>query len=192
MVELSKSQDIVRRHHLRGAGRRLEADGGGEREHPAAVELTGVAVGRLGPRAAGAVRGDVAVIGGGFAALFDPGAAGGGRGAVVGDTEKATNVDLCEVREVTRLGDTIEDTQLFDELVFEQEASKGAGTAREPRSRASRWCSSRTRRPRRTWIIKKILKCKCNVLLIQKSILCDAVNKGGEPRPPDGGQAGIG
>merc|ERR1719445_1453087 len=47
--------------------------------------------------------------------------------SVVGDTKTATNVDLREIRVVTRLGDTIEDTQLIDGLVFEQEASKGAG-----------------------------------------------------------------
>ena len=43
------------------------------------------------------------------------------------DEKTAKNVDLREIRVVTRLGETIEDTQLINGLVFNQEASKGAG-----------------------------------------------------------------
>merc|ERR1719445_2992021 len=121
--------------------------------------------------------------------------------SVVGDTETATNVDLREIRVVTRLGDTIEDTQLIDGLVFEQEASKGAGgptRIEKPRIALVQFQISppktdmenqlvvgnqeeidRIARDEKKYIlgiIKKILKCKCNVILIQKSILRDAVN----------------
>jgi len=121
--------------------------------------------------------------------------------SVVGDTKTATNVDLREIRVVTRLGDTIEDTQLIDGLVFEQEASKGAGgptRIEKPRIALVQFQISppktdmenqlvvgnqeeidRIARDEKKYIlgiIKKILKCKCNVLLIQKSILRDAVN----------------
>jgi len=121
--------------------------------------------------------------------------------SVVGDTKTATNVDLREIRVVTRLGDTIEDTQLIDGLVFEQEASKGAGgpsRIEKPRIALVQFQISppktdmenqlvvgnqeeidRIARDEKKYIlgiIKKILKCGCNVLLIQKSILRDAVN----------------
>jgi len=121
--------------------------------------------------------------------------------SVVGDTKTATNVDLREIRVVTRLGDTIEDTQLIDGLVFEQEASKGAGgpsRIEKPRIALVQFQISppktdmenqlvvgnqeeidRIARDEKKYIlgiIKKILKCGANVLLIQKSILRDAVN----------------
>merc|ERR1719410_2060604 len=117
------------------------------------------------------------------------------------DAKTATNVDLKEVRVVTRLGDTIEDTQLIDGLVFNQEASKGAGgptRIENPRIALIQFQISppktdmenqlvvgnheeidRIARDEKKYIlniIKKILKCKCNVILIQKSILRDAVN----------------
>ncbi|ETO14435.1 hypothetical protein RFI_22932 [Reticulomyxa filosa] len=43
------------------------------------------------------------------------------------DPKTATNVDLRDIRVVTRLGETIEETKLIDGIVFKQEASKGAG-----------------------------------------------------------------
>ena len=45
---------------------------------------------------------------------------------IVDDEKTAKNVDLGNIREATRFGDT-EDTQPINGLVFEQEASKGAG-----------------------------------------------------------------
>merc|ERR1719410_2066574 len=117
------------------------------------------------------------------------------------DQKTATNVDLREVRVVTRLGDTIENTELINGLVFNQEASKGAGgptRIENPRIALIQFQISppktdmenqlvvgnqeeidRIARDEKKYIlniIKKILKCKCNVILIQKSILRDAVN----------------
>ena len=46
---------------------------------------------------------------------------------IIEDEKTVDNVDLREIRVVTRLGDTIEDTELINGLVFNQEASKGAG-----------------------------------------------------------------
>merc|ERR1719410_1410391 len=117
------------------------------------------------------------------------------------DEKTATNVDLKEVRVVTRLGDTIENTELIDGLEFNQEASKGAGGPTRidnPRIALIQFQISppktdmenqlvvgnqeeidRIARDEKKYIlniIKKILKCKCNVILIQKSILRDAVN----------------
>merc|ERR1719412_2272749 len=117
------------------------------------------------------------------------------------DAKTATNVDLKEVRVVTRLGDTIENTELIDGLVFNQEASKGAGGPTRidnpkialiqfqispPKTDmenqlvvGNREEIDRIARDEKKYIlniIKKILKCKVNVLLIQKSILRDAVN----------------
>lgn len=117
------------------------------------------------------------------------------------DQKTATNVDLREIRVVTRLGETIEDTKLINGLVFNQEASKGAGgptRIENPRIALIQFQISppktdmenvlvvgnqeeidRIARDEKKYIlniIKKILKCKCNVILIQKSILRDAVN----------------
>eukprot|EP00485_Elphidium_margaritaceum_P005667 CAMPEP_0202686408 /NCGR_PEP_ID=MMETSP1385-20130828/2203_1 /ASSEMBLY_ACC=CAM_ASM_000861 /TAXON_ID=933848 /ORGANISM="Elphidium margaritaceum" /LENGTH=535 /DNA_ID=CAMNT_0049340975 /DNA_START=1836 /DNA_END=3443 /DNA_ORIENTATION=- len=115
--------------------------------------------------------------------------------------EKSTNVDLREIRVVTRLGDTIENTELINGLVFNQEASKGAGgptRIENPRIALVQFQISppktdmenqlvvgnqqeidRIARDEKKYIlniVKKILKCKCNVILLQKSILRDAVN----------------
>merc|ERR1719384_2838982 len=120
---------------------------------------------------------------------------------IVGDEKTVDNVDLKEIRVVTRLGDTIENTELINGLVFEQEASKGAGgptRIEKPRIALIQFQISppktdmenqlvvgdqeeidRIARDEKKYIlniIKKILKCKANVLLIQKSILRDAVN----------------
>lgn len=117
------------------------------------------------------------------------------------DPKIAKNVDLREIRVVTRLGETIEDTSLVDGLVFNQEVSKGAGgptRIESPKIALIQFQISppktdmenqlivgnqeeidRIARDEKKYIlniIKKILKCGCNVLLIQKSILRDAVN----------------
>merc|ERR1719384_2467982 len=120
---------------------------------------------------------------------------------VIEDEKTVDNVDLKEIRVVTRLGDTIEDTELINGLVFNQEASKGAGGPTRidnPRIALIQFQISppktdmenqlvvgnqeeidRIARDEKKYIlniIKKILKCKANVILIQKSILRDAVN----------------
>jgi len=120
---------------------------------------------------------------------------------IIEDEKTVDNVDLREIRVVTRLGDTIEDTELINGLVFNQEASKGAGgptRIENPRIALIQFQISppktdmenqlvvgnhaeidRIARDEKKYIlniIKKILKCKVNILLIQKSILRDAVN----------------
>lgn len=117
------------------------------------------------------------------------------------DPKTATNVDLREVRVVTRLGETVEDTKLIDGLVFNQEAQKGAGgptRIENPKIGLVQFQISppktdmenqlvvgnqeeidRIARDEKKYIlgiVKKILKAGCNVLLIQKSILRDSIN----------------
>lgn len=43
------------------------------------------------------------------------------------DIKTATNVDLREIRVITRLGDAVDDSELVDGIIFNQESSKGAG-----------------------------------------------------------------
>lgn len=120
---------------------------------------------------------------------------------VLDDPASATNVDLNRVRVISRLGDQIEDTELIDGLVFKQEASKGAGgpsSVEGARVALIQFCISppktdmefklsvgdqaeieKIAKDEKKYIlniVKKILKAKINVLLIQKSILRDAIN----------------
>jgi len=117
------------------------------------------------------------------------------------DPKTATNVDLKDIRVVTRLGETIEETKLIDGVLFKQEASKGAdGPTRienpkiglvqfqisPPKTDMESKCVvgnqeeidniARDEKKYIFEIVKKVLKIGCNVLLIQKSILRDAIN----------------
>lgn len=117
------------------------------------------------------------------------------------DPATATNVDLNQVRLVKKLGGTIEDTELVDGLVFDQGASHSAGgptTIKDAKIGLIQFCLSppktnmensvivedyaqidRLLKEERKYILgllKPIIKSGCNVLLIQKSILRDAVN----------------
>eukprot|EP01102_Stenamoeba_stenopodia_P001855 TRINITY_DN1167_c0_g1_i1.p1 TRINITY_DN1167_c0_g1~~TRINITY_DN1167_c0_g1_i1.p1 ORF type:complete len:534 (-),score=128.96 TRINITY_DN1167_c0_g1_i1:175-1776(-) len=117
------------------------------------------------------------------------------------DPKTATNVDLRDVRVVKKLGGTIEDTELVDGIVFAQKASHVAGgPTRVTNAKIGliQFCLSppktniensvvvshysqmdRVLKEERNYILdlcKKIQKTGCNVLLIQKSILRDAVN----------------
>jgi len=117
------------------------------------------------------------------------------------DVNTATNVDLREIKVVTKLGDSVEDTQLIDGLVLPQESSKGAGgpsIVEDARIALVQFQISppktdmeasvvvgndmevdRIAREEKKYIlgiIKHIIKSKCNVILVQKSILRDAVN----------------
>lgn len=112
-----------------------------------------------------------------------------------------TSVDLRNVRVVKKLGGTIEDTELIQGLVFDSRAASAAGNpTRIENARVGliQFCISapktdmennvvvsdyqqmdRMLKEERKYIvniIKKISKAGCNVLLIQKSILRDAVN----------------
>jgi len=123
--------------------------------------------------------------------------------AVLGvtDTEVDTNVDLSKIKVVKALGGTTEDTELVRGLVFTKKASHVAGALTRvagAKIGLIQFCLSapktdmensvvvseysamdRILREERKYILKmckKIQKSGCNVLLIQKSILRDAVN----------------
>jgi len=116
------------------------------------------------------------------------------------DPLKDTNVDLRNIRLVKKLGGTIEETELVNGLVFTQKVAHGAGgPTRVANAKIGliQFCISppktnidsnivisdyqqmdRILREERQYILdicKKIQKTGCNVLLIQKSILRDAV-----------------
>ena len=117
------------------------------------------------------------------------------------DPLTATNVDLNLVRIVKKVGGTIEDTELIDGLVFDQGVSHSAGgptVIQNAKIGLIQFCLSapktnmensvivedyqqidRLLKEERKYILnllKPIIKSGCNVLLIQKSILRDAVN----------------
>jgi T-complex protein 1 subunit delta len=117
------------------------------------------------------------------------------------DPKTATNVDLRDIRIVKKLGGTIDDTELVDGIVFTQKASHTAGGPTRilnAKIALIQFCLSapktnidnsivisdyaqmdRVLKEERNYILnlcKKIQKSGCNVLLIQKSILRDAVN----------------
>ncbi|XP_071962439.1 T-complex protein 1 subunit delta-like [Antedon mediterranea] len=116
------------------------------------------------------------------------------------DPATATNVDLNDVKLIQKLGGTIEDTELVDGLVFTQRPAGTGGPSKVEKAKIGliQFCLSppktdmdnqvvvsdytqmdRILREERAYIldlVKKIKKAGCNVLLIQKSILRDAVN----------------
>eukprot|EP01090_Pellita_catalonica_P017468 TRINITY_DN527_c0_g3_i6.p1 TRINITY_DN527_c0_g3~~TRINITY_DN527_c0_g3_i6.p1 ORF type:complete len:538 (-),score=119.07 TRINITY_DN527_c0_g3_i6:65-1657(-) len=116
------------------------------------------------------------------------------------DPATATNVDLEDIKIVTKLGGTIDDTELVEGLVFTQKAVHVAGgptrvekpkigliqfqlSPPKPNMESSVVISDYTKmdrvlREEKKYILdicKKIKATGCNVLLIQKSILRDAV-----------------
>ncbi|KAL8746585.1 MAG: hypothetical protein Q9190_001429 [Brigantiaea leucoxantha] len=117
------------------------------------------------------------------------------------DMKTADNVDLKNIRIIKKVGGTIEDTEMVDGLVLNQPIMKGAGgPARMEKARIAliQFQISPPKpdmentvivndyrqmdkiiKEERTYLLnicKKIRAKKCNVLLIQKSILRDAVN----------------
>merc|ERR1711988_785742 len=114
----------------------------------------------------------------------------------------ANNVDLRDIGVVKKLGGTVDDTELVDGLVFTHKASHTAGgPTRVEKAKIGliQFCLSapktdieqnvvvsdysqmdRILKEERKYILdlcKKIQKSGCNVLLVQKSILRDAVNE---------------
>ena len=113
-----------------------------------------------------------------------------------------TNVDLKNIRVSKKLGGTVDDTELVDGLVFTSNhashAAGGPSKVENPRIALIQFCLSspktdmennvivqdyvgmdRILREERKYIVnvcKKIVDSKCNVLLIQKSVLRDATN----------------
>lgn len=116
------------------------------------------------------------------------------------DPATATNVDLRDVKIVKKLGGTVEDTELIDGLVFPQKSTGIGGPNRIEKAKIGlvQFCISppktdmqnqvivsdytqmdRVLKEERKYIldiVKQVKKAGCNVLLIQKSILRDAVN----------------
>lgn len=117
------------------------------------------------------------------------------------DPNTATNVDLSNIRIVKKLGGTVEDTELVEGLVFDQGASHAAGgptmiqnakigliqfQLSPPKTNIENTVVvedyqqvDRILKEEKKYILnllKPIIKSGCNVLLIQKSILRDAVN----------------
>lgn len=115
--------------------------------------------------------------------------------------EESTTVDLNDIRLIKKVGGTIDDTQMVDGVVLTQTAVKSAGgpTIKErakigliqfqispPKPDTENNIvindyrqMDKILKEERSYLLnicKKIKKAKCNVLLIQKSILRDAVN----------------
>jgi len=117
------------------------------------------------------------------------------------DPNVATNVDLRDIRLLKKLGGTIDDTELIEGLVLDQKTSGYDGPKKIEKARIGliQFCISppktdmennvvindytqmdRILKEERQYIlniVKKIKAANCNVLLIQKSILRDAVNE---------------
>ena len=118
------------------------------------------------------------------------------------DSKTATHVDLDNIKVVTALGGTTEDTKLIDGLVLKTKVHHAAGGpthVQNAKIGLIQYCLSapktnmensvivgdyqqidRILREEKTYILKllkPIIKSGCNVLLIQKSILRDAVNE---------------
>lgn len=115
-------------------------------------------------------------------------------------TEDSNIVDLRNIRIVTRVGGTMDDTELVDGIVFGKGMHKSGGTPIVENAKIAliQFCLSapktdidnqvvvseysqmdRILREERKYILKQckaIKKSGCNVLLVQKSILRDAVN----------------
>ncbi|EJS44416.1 cct4p [Saccharomyces arboricola H-6] len=115
--------------------------------------------------------------------------------------ENSKNVDLNDIRLVKKVGGTIDDTEMIDGVVLTQTAIKSAGgPTRKEKARIGLIQfqisppkpdtenniivndyrqMDKILKEERAYLLnicKKIKKAKCNVLLIQKSILRDAVN----------------
>ncbi|KAK6183081.1 hypothetical protein SNE40_010627 [Patella caerulea] len=112
----------------------------------------------------------------------------------------ADNVDLKDIKIVKKLGGTVEDTELIDGLVFNQKLSSAGGPSKIEKAKIGliQFCVSapktdmenqvivsdytqmdRVLKEERNYIlniIKQVKKAGCTVLLIQKSILRDAVS----------------
>ncbi|KAL3914653.1 MAG: hypothetical protein SGILL_006017 [Bacillariaceae sp.] len=121
---------------------------------------------------------------------------------IVDDVKTSTNVDLSDIRLVTQMGGTVDDTELIQGLVLTKGATKTAGgptTMQNAKIALIQYCLSapktdmdnsvvvsdyaamdRILREERKYILgqcKAIKKSGANVLLIQKSILRDAYNE---------------
>lgn len=116
------------------------------------------------------------------------------------DPAVATNVDLSDIKVIQQLGGTIEDTELVEGLVFSKKSAGSGGPSKVEKAKIGliQFCLSppktdmenqvvvtdysqmdRVLREERAYLlnlVKQIKKAGCNVLLIQKSILRDALS----------------
>lgn len=116
------------------------------------------------------------------------------------DPAKDSNVDLRDIKIIKKLGGTVEDTELVDGLVFTQKLAGSGGPHKVEKARVGliQFCISppktdmdhqvivsdytamdRVLREERAYIlniVKQIKKAGCNLLLVQKSILRDALS----------------
>merc|ERR1711979_144811 len=116
------------------------------------------------------------------------------------DPVRENNVNLKDIKIIKKIGGTVDDTELVDGLVFEQKAANINGPKKCEKAKIGfiQFCVSppktdmdnqvvvsdyaamdRVLREERAYIlniVKQIKKAGCNVLLIQKSILRDAIN----------------
>lgn len=116
------------------------------------------------------------------------------------DPKRDQNVDLKDIKVIKKLGGTVEDTELIDGLVFTQKSANVNGPKRVEKAKIGliQFCISppktdmdhnvivsdyaamdRVLKEERAYIlniVKQIKKAGCNVLLIQKSILRDAIS----------------
>lgn len=117
------------------------------------------------------------------------------------DPKVATNVDLRDIKLIKKLGGTVDDTELIEGLVLDQKTSGFDAPKKIEKAKIGliQFCISppktdmennvvindytqmdRILKEERQYIlniVKKIKAANCNVLLIQKSILRDAVNE---------------
>merc|ERR1712227_68538 len=114
------------------------------------------------------------------------------------DTSAATNCDLRDIKIIKKLGGTVEDTELVEGLALDQKSACGPSKVEKAKIGLIQFCISppktdmenqvvvsdysqmdRVLREERQYIlniVKQVKKSGCNVLLIQKSILRDAVS----------------
>ncbi|EZA52257.1 hypothetical protein DMN91_007616 [Ooceraea biroi] len=118
----------------------------------------------------------------------------------VSEKEKETSVDLNDIKVIKKLGGTVEDTELVEGLIFTQKSCNVNGPKRIEKAKIGliQFCISppktdmdhnvvvsdyaamdRVLKEERAYIlniVKQIKKSGCNVLLVQKSVLRDAIS----------------
>jgi len=114
------------------------------------------------------------------------------------DPATATNCDLRDIKMIKKLGGTVEDTEMVEGLALDQKSACGPSRVEKAKIALIQFCISppktdmenqvvvsdysqmdRVLREERQYIlniVKQVKKSGCNVLLIQKSILRDAVS----------------
>jgi len=119
---------------------------------------------------------------------------------VMKDPATSTNVDLKDIKIFKKLGGTVDDSEMIQGVIFDKKAAGSGGVTRVEKAKIGliQFCLSppktdmenniivsdytqmdRVLREERAYIldlVKKVKKSGCNVLIVQKSILREAVN----------------